>query len=155
MCMTVAVGAAHPNSGLIGSADVFGALYVGGAGAWIFTPVGEHPEMKSVRLDSRRNLIHEIRAGIALAIGIGQARSLLESDAKNLAAFEDGLFLDLTDEMLAAIGAESKDKSVSLFIAGEPDLVEEVRPFVDEVGWSVVLCSESARHVETQWDARP
>jgi len=69
--MTVAVGAGHPNSGLIGSADVFGALYVGGAGAWIFAPVGEHPGMKTVKLNSRRNLIHEIRAGIGLAVGIG------------------------------------------------------------------------------------
>lgn len=152
--MTVAVGAGHPNSGLIGSADVFGALYVGGAGAWIFAPVGEHPGMKTVKLNSRRNLIHEIRAGIGLAVGIGQARSLLESDSKNFAAFEDELFLDLNDEMLHTIGAETKDKTVSLLIAGEPDLVDELRPFVDEPGWSVVLCSESARHVETQWDAR-
>ncbi len=151
--MTVAIGSAHPNSGLIGDVDVFGALYVGGAGMWVFTPVGEYPGMTKVRLSSQRNLIHEIRAGAALCLGLGNARELLESDGGNFANLGDGLPLDLSASMVEKIGRQSHDHSVSMFIAGEGDLVEEVRPHADDDGWSVVLCSETDRHVESQWDS--
>ena len=152
--MTVAVGIGHPNSGLVGNTDLFGALYVGGSGAWVFSPVSDYPA-KSVRIWSSRDLMPEIRAGIALALGLGEARTLLESEPDNHRAFLDGQMLDLNPEILKAIGAESRDKSASLFISTDPALAEDVREHIQEPGWSVVQCVEDDRHLETQWDQQP
>ena len=154
LAMTVAVGVSHPNSGLVGNTDLFGALYVGGSGAWVFTPVSDYPA-KPVRIGSSRNLIPEIRAAIALALGLGEARTILESDPENHKNFLDGQMLHLEPEMLKAVGAESKDKSTSLFCATDPSLADDVREHLDEPGWSVVLCVQDDRHLETQWDHHP
>ena len=154
LAMTVAVGGSHPNSGLVGNTDLFGALYVGGSGAWVFTPVSDYPA-KPVWIRSNRNLILEIRAAIALALGLGAARTILESDPENHKAFLNGQMLHLEPETLKAVGAESRDKSTSLFIATDSALAKDVREHLQVTGWSIVLCVEDDRHLETQWDNHP
>lgn len=152
LAMTAVIGPAHRNSGLVKYADVFAALYVGGSGAWVFTPVSDREGLEEIRLSSQRDLAAEIRAGASLSLGLGEARAILKQDPKAAFAGRNRNTIDLSTETLRLIADQSRDKGVALQISSDdPSLVEEFLPSVQDEGWSVTLCGPVAQNLSTQW----
>lgn len=155
LAMTVVAGPRHPNDGDPSIAHLFGGLYIGGSGAWRFSPI-ETPGQPShgvipVSLRSERLLMDEIRAACALALDLNDAQGLadkkLGSDWRN----ED---LELEKSVLQEFAGLSRDQGLSLIITtSDPGLLADVLPSADDAGWSVSVCSPRAQHLETQWDS--
>jgi len=153
IAMTVAAGRSDRNSGELGSVDVLGVLYVGGSGMWRFTLVnqdsGAPAPTQVVMLDSQRNLLAEIRAGVALALDLGEAKEMAEKIAGSDWANKR---LEFTDEQLNTIGNQSRSRELALLITSmDESLTEELTTHVDDAGWSIHLATVTDKHVETQW----
>ncbi len=152
LAMTAVIGPSHRNSGLVGYADVFAALYVGGSGAWIFTPVSDREGLEVIRLSSQRDLAAEIRAGASLSLGLGEARAILEQDPKAALAWRNRNTIDLSAETLRLVADQSRDMGVAMQVASDDvGLVEEFLPSVQDEGWSITLCGPVAQNLSTQW----
>lgn len=151
--MTVVAGPGHRNSGDISVAHLFGALYVGGSGAWRFQPLkpesSSHQTFLRVSMRSSRELADEIRAACALALDLGDARELAAKAAGPTWADQD---LEFGADALRAIAEQSRGVGLSLMItSADRGLLEDLRPHVDDTGWSMTLCGVVAQHAETQW----
>ncbi len=156
VAMTVAAGLSHRNSGQLRSVDVLGVLYVGGSGMWRFTKFTHDTDppttTEMVMLVSQRNLIAEIRAGIALALGLGTSHQIIEAIAgKDWTQTR----LELTNKQLHDLGEQSRNQEIALLITSmDESSTEELTPHIDDTGWSAHLATVTLNHVETQWDTK-
>lgn len=154
IAMTVVAGRSNRNSGDLRSADVLGCLYVGGGGMWRFTLIHQdvhaHVENQVVMLDSQQNLMAEMRAGIALALGLGEAREMAVKIAGSDWANKR---LEFSEADLERIGNESRNREIALLVTSVDEaLTQKLIPNVNQAGWSTQLSMVSSKYVETQWD---
>jgi hypothetical protein len=154
LAMTVIAGPSHPNTGELSAVHVFGGLYIGGSGTWRFGRVENNNSpptgIEAVFLTSERLLIPEIRAGVALSLGLGDARMIVEEAAGS--NWRDHR-LELPPDVLVRIGDQSRHMSVGLLISTlDEALARDIEPHLNDEGWSVMLCEPRSEHRETQWD---
>lgn len=153
LAMTVAIGPSHLNNGYPSHVDVLGSHLIGGAGTWLFQPLQPiHPDEESrvsVVLQSNRNLIHEIRAGVALALDLGDSRQRV-AQMRGPDWAQSPIALDKGE--LISIGEESRHRGVSMVVTSlDRALLSDLEPHVDDGGWSMILCDVRRKHLEDQW----
>ena len=149
--MSVVVGPGHPNSGAPGTVDLVGNLYVGGSGVWVFTPLDPASRYRAISLSSGRDLSVEIRAGVAISLGLGSARELAGLPPTT-ARRAGPARVESPKDGLGAIADQGRDLGVALWVSSpHEDLLRDVAPLADEEGWSVVILARRAQHLETQW----
>lgn len=152
--MTCAVGPAHPNSGDISVAHLFGALYVGGSGMWRFdrVPLSPSTRLKAVRhkgvgLRSDGLLWDEIRAGVAIALDFGRARAFARKHDRS-----SDTALELDANALRTIAAEADGLSIGLLVTSvDQGLLDQLSASMGETDWSIVMCGPQVERRQTQW----
>ncbi len=156
VAMTVAAGRSHRNSGQLRNVDVLGVLYVGGSGVWRFTrfthDTNPPTATEMVMLNSQRNRIAEIRAGVALTLGLGTSHQIIEAIAgKDWTQTR----LELTNKQLHDLGEQARNQEIALLITSmDESSTEELTPHIDDTGWSMHLATVAVKHVETQWNTK-
>ncbi len=154
--ITVAAGPSHLNSGDLRDVDVLGVLHVGGSGLWRFTKFTRDTDPRTatevLMLDSQRNLIAEIRAGVALALGLGTSHQIIEAIVgKDWTQTR----LKLTNKQLHDLGEQARNQGVALLITSmDESVTEELATHIDDAGWSIHLATVTRSHRETQWDTK-
>lgn len=152
--VTVSAGPAHRNSGLPSIVDVFGALYVGGSGMWRFTPIADYSGQDSdfipVALSSEQNLPEEIKAGVAISLGLGDARSL----AGGLEFVKGSKILEFEPDQLQQIAAQISTRGVGVVITTlDRGFLPDLEAALQTDDWSVTLCHEYSQNLQTQWNS--
>jgi hypothetical protein len=148
LSLAIAAGPAHRNSGLPRLVDVTGHLYVGGSGVWEFAAVQSG---RSFRLRSEADVVTELVAGIALAVGDERTSALADEAFGESWQQRD---VEAPGAVLREIGRTALELDVSVVVTDvSGSWTEDLVRGTAGLPWSVVVASPVHTRLHDGWQS--